>query len=327
MSEAKVCVVFPGQGSQFVGMGKAIANTFPQSKQIFEEASDTLSYDLQKICFEDPDKQLHLTEYTQPSILTVSIAIFQALKTELPFLQNLSKQNVMMAGHSLGEYSALVATGTINFTKALSLVKQRGHWMQEAVKKEEGGMVACLGISAQEVLSILKTCRSSFLKDQVLEVAAYNAPLQTILSGHQKALCQLVKTDFKFMNFSKAPKFFPIKVSAPFHCSLMQTAQDHIAPLIDRTPFQSPYTEIVPNALAYKTSDTSVLKQALREQITKPVQWLQSIESIRDLGYKYFIEIGPGRVLSSLLKHIDRNLKGYSIHLPEDINQVLRLMF
>ena len=310
--------LFPGQGSQFVGMGHKVAQTFPEAKEIFQQASDSLSYDMEKICFEGIENKLHLTEYTQPALLTTSIAFFQVLKDIL----SISNQTVV-AGHSVGEYSAHVSAGTFDFLTALKAVRQRGRFMQEAVRPGKGGMIACIGLSEQEISSLLKWCHTQLPEGTVLEPAAYNTSSQTVLSGHQEAISFLQKTSFpKELGLKKPPSFIPLKVSAPFHCSLMLPAQEKMTPLIDQIDFQSPQCGIVPNTSAQKTSDTTVLKQALKEQITAPVKWVQTIKHLRDLGFQNFIEVGSGKVLSGLLRQIDRSAKSFQVGSPKDFDKI-----
>lgn len=317
--------LFSGQSSQFVGMGRSFAGAFPQSRYVFEEASDVLSYDMKKLCFQDPLGQIHQTEYTQPAILTVSIAIFQVLKDIIPVGQPSGCQ--MMAGHSVGEYTAHAASQTFDFSEGLKLLRQRGRWMQEAVKEGEGGMVACLGLSFSDVSRLLKRFGKSLDPHLILEPAIYNTSLQTVLSGHQKAIDKLLKADLKPLDLSRIPKFLPLKVSAPFHCSLMQPVQDKIAPLIHQMPFKSPKAFIVPNISAQKTSNILLLKKALIEQITAPVKWEQTMEHLKTLGFCKFIEIGPGKILSGFLKSkIDGKFTSLFINSPKDFDKIKNII-
>ena len=310
--------LFPGQGSQFVGMGQSILETFHQAREVFQEASDTLSYNMQKLCLEDPKDQLKLTEYTQPALLTTSIAFLRLLNKLIP-----TKQVSAMAGHSVGEYVAHVASGVLKFPQSLQAVRQRGYWMQNAVAKNKGGMVAGVGLSKQNASPLLYWLLDLLPQNTILEPAAYNAPLQTVLSGHKQAIDLLLKTPLpQTLHFEKQPKFVPLKVSAPFHCSLMQPAQEKMTDVIDSMDFQKPQSLIVPNTLAHGTLDVAILKNALKEQITQPVQWLQTIQYLKDSGYKYFVEVGPGKVLSGLLKQIDRDLISFSITEPKDFDKI-----
>ena len=311
--------LFPGQGSQFVGMGHEISQAFPEARDIFQQASESLSYNMEKLCFEGIEDKLHLTEYTQPALLTTSVAFFQVLKDIVP----ISRSNTVVAGHSVGEYSAHVAVGTFDFVKAVQAVKQRGYLMQEAVRPGQGGMVACIGLSEQEISSLLKWCHTQLPEHLVLEPAAYNTSSQTVLSGHREAIAFLQKASFtEELGFKKPPYFKVLNVSAPFHCSLMLPAQEKMAPIIDYIDFCSPRCDVVPNTSAQKTSDTSILKQALKEQITVPVKWVQTIKHLRDLGFQNFIEVGSGKVLSGLLRQIDRNAKSFQIASPKDFDRI-----
>ena len=310
--------LFPGQGSQFVGMGHEIAQTFSEAKEVFQQASDSLSYDMEKLCFEGIEDKLHLTEYTQPALLTTSIAFFQVLKDIVP----ISPQTVV-AGHSVGEYSAHVSVGTFDFVTALKAVRQRGRFMQKAVRPGKGGMIACIGLSEQEISSLLDWCHTQLPEGTVLETAAYNTSSQTVLSGHQEAISFLQKASFsEDLGFKKAPYFVPLKVSAPFHCSLMLPAQEKMKPIIDKIDFYSPRCDIIPNTSTQKTSDINILKQALKQQITAPVRWVQTIKHLRDLGFQNFIEVGSGKVLSGLLRQIDRSAKSFQIASPKDFDKI-----
>ena len=311
--------LFPGQGSQFVGMGKEIIQAFPHAKYIFQQSSDILSYDIEKLCFQGIENKLDLTEYTQPALLTTSIAIFHVLKDIVP----ISRTHTVMAGHSVGEYSAHVASGTFDFSTAVEVVRQRGILMQKSVQPGKGGMVACIGLSEKEISSLLKWWSSQQLsKNLVLEPAAYNTPLQTVLSGHQEAIDFLKKASLEDLGFRKAPLFLPLKVSAPFHCSLMLPAQEKMADIIDRINFQSPYCMIVPNTSAYGTLDVAILKKALKEQITAPVRWVQTIIHLKSLGFQHFIEVGSGKILSGLLKQIDKSLNSFHVRSPQDFDKI-----
>ncbi len=311
--------LFPGQGSQFVGMGHEIAQAFPEAKEVFQQASDSLSYDMEKLCFKGIEDRLHLTEYTQPALLTTSIAFFQVLKDIIP----ISHSQTVVAGHSVGEYSAHVSAGTFDFLTAVKAVKQRGRFMQEAVRPGKGGMVACIGLSEKEISSLLSWCHKELSKSIVLEPAAYNTSSQTVLSGHQEAISFLQTTSVpEELGFKKSPYFIPLKVSAPFHCSLMLPAQEKMAPIIDQMDFSLPQCDVVPNTSAQKTSEVAILKQALKEQITAPVKWVQTIKHLRSLGFQNFIEVGSGKVLSGLLRQIDRNAKSFRIESPKDFDKI-----
>ena len=300
-------------------MGYEIAQAFPEAKDIFQEASESLSYDMEKLCFKGIEDKLHLTEHTQPALLTTSIAFFQVLKDIIP----ISRSQTVVAGHSVGEYSAHVSAGTFDFLTALQAVKRRGRFMQEAVKPGQGGMIACIGLSEQEVSSLLDWCHTKLPKSIVLEPAAYNTSSQTVLSGHQEAISFLQKSSFpEELGFKKSPYFVPLKVSAPFHCSLMLPAQEKMTLIIEQIDFSRPQCDVIPNTSAQKTSEVAILKQALKEQITAPVRWVQTIKHLRDLGFQNFIEVGSGKVLSGLLRQIDRDAKSFRIESPKDFDKI-----
>ncbi len=303
-----IACIFPGQGSQSKGMAKKIYDAFKPAQEVFEQASDILSLDMKKLCFEDDKNQLNLTEYTQPALLTVSTAYFKILSMHV--------KPKLMAGHSLGEYSALVALGALGFKDALKAVKLRGKYMQSAMECGQGKMVAAIG-DVKEVKRLLDWFQSEN-QDYVLEIANYNSPNQVVLSGHSEAIDQVLKNkDFKL-------KLIPLKVSAPFHCSLMSGAKKNMIPVINSMNIQEPKGSIITNYLAKEVSDAKTIRHHLIEQITSPVLWHQTIELFGHLKVDKFIEVGPGRVLSGLMKKFDnlKNCRLFNIESPEDFEAI-----
>lgn len=286
--------VFPGQGSQYAGMGKDFCDLSENSKEIFHLADKTLDFPLSKMCFYGPEEDLKLTYNTQPSLLTVSIAIFEALKSE-------NIEPVACAGHSLGEYSALVSAGVIPFSKAVSLVRNRGSYMQEAVPVGVGGMAAVMGLDEENIENTLKSLRND---ETVISIANLNCPGQMVIAGHLKA----VKESVALLKENGARRVIELPVSAPFHCSLMKPAADKLSPEIDSVDFKIPMFDFYSNVTADKLSDPEQIKEKLKEQITHPVLWQTLIENMLNDGITNFIEIGAGKVLSGLIKKIDRSV-------------------
>lgn len=285
-----IVLLFPGQGSQSVGMGRELYNEFKEFKHTLEEASDALHLDMPKLCFEDPDQQLNLTEFTQPSILANSFATLQVLKAHAGITPQL------VAGHSLGEYSALVALGAFDFADALKAVRFRGQAMQRAVPVGVGAMAAYLGNQGQEIVNLCQEISSS---DSVVEVVNFNSPGQLVLSGHKSAIdqaCQLIAD-------RKLGKAKPLAVSAPFHSSLMEPAAKEMETFLGHIPLKSFSGTIVANVDAQKHTESTYSKKTLVKQIASPVLWTQSLENINQTTEQpCYIEVGPGKVLCGLVK-------------------------
>lgn len=293
-------LVFPGQGSQFVGMGRFLADNFPLAHEVFEEASDCLKQDFKKLCLEDPNKTLHLTENTQPALLCLSYMYYKCLSAEVGDLQY-----VASAGHSLGEYSALVCNNVFQFTEGLKLVKQRGLAMQKAVPVGIGAMLAVLKIEEEDLNSLLKAVYEHN-PNWVLQAANFNSPGQIVISGHKEACDFLSKElDINALSLKAKPRFIPLKVSAPFHCKLMMPAQEKMEFLLKDTPFNDSSTPIFQNYTAEGVSSAENLRNNLIQQVSNPVRWQQSIEALKKLGAQEIIELGPGKVLTGLVKKID----------------------
>ena len=304
-------LLFPGQGSQIVGMGKEFYNNFDKVKEIFKQADDKLNFSISNMILEGPENDLQLTKNTQPAILTVSYSIFRTLKDEFNFdIKNCK----FFAGHSLGEYSALVCSGSLNFEDALFLLHERGKAMQDAVPVGKGAMIAVLGTSIDEIKKIIGPIKN---ENFICEIANDNADGQVILSGDQQGI-NLTKEILK----TKKIKSIPLKVSAPFHCSLMKSAAENMKPKIETTNFEKPSVDIVSNVTANVENDVSIIKKLLVDQIFSTVKWRESVINISNNGVKTFIEIGPGKVLSGMVKRTIKNVNCFSINSITDIKNL-----
>ena len=304
-------LLFPGQGSQIVGMGYEFYSNFQLVKNIFKSADEKLNFPLSKLILEGPEKDLQLTKNTQPSILTVSYSIFKVMKEEFNYDLNKTK---FFAGHSLGEYSALVCSESLNFEDALFLLHERGKAMQEAVPIGEGSMIAVLGMKIKEIKDILKS------KDQekgVCEIANDNADGQVILSGHKEQV-ENVQTYLR----EKKIKSIPLKVSAPFHCSLMNKAAKVMEEKINKTIFKKPLFNIVNNVNAMPENDPEKIKKLLIKQISSTVRWRESIIKMSEEKVKNFIEIGPGKALTGMVKRTLKDINCFSINSIDEIKKL-----
>ena len=304
-------LLFPGQGSQVVGMGSEFYNNFAIVKKIFKEADEKLNYSISKLILEGPEDKLQLTKNTQPAILTVSYSIFRVLKDEFNFNLNSFK---FFAGHSLGEYSALVCSNSIRFEDALFLLHERGKAMQEAVPVGMGSMIAILGMKRNDIDDLLK------LKSEekgVCEVANDNAEGQIIISGNKEKV-EALQIHLK----EKKIKAIPLKVSAPFHCSLMKPAANKMKDKIESIKFDKPLFKIVNNVTAKSDSDHNNFKKLLVDQIFSTVKWRESIITMHVEGIKNFIEIGPGKALTGMVKRTVKDVKCFSINSIADIKNL-----
>jgi [acyl-carrier-protein] S-malonyltransferase len=291
VSAGAIAFLFPGQGSQAVGMGKDLAEKYPAARRTFEEADEALGYKLSQLCFEGPEEQLRLTEVTQPAILTASIAALRVLEGLMP-------KPAYVAGHSLGEYSAHVAAGTISFADAVRTVRHRGKYMQEAVPVGMGAMAAILGMDVERVTAV---CHDA-AQGEVCDPANLNSPQQIVISGHTAA----VERAAKLANERGAKRAQLLTVSAPFHCSLMQPAQDRLEADLNALTFQKPVFPVVSNVDAKFISDCDPARDALIRQVTGSVKWDQSMRLLMASGVQTFVEVGPGKVLCGLMRQIDR---------------------
>jgi [acyl-carrier-protein] S-malonyltransferase len=291
----KTAFLFPGQGSQFVGMGRSLAERFPAARAVFEEADATLGFALSKLCWKGPEDTLRLTENQQPALLTVSTAARAVLGEH-------GIEPDYVAGHSLGEYSALVAAGSLKFSDAVQLVRKRGRYMQEAVPEGVGAMAALLKLPEGKLDAIL----AEAAQGEVVSAANFNSPDQVVIAGHAGA----VQRAMELAKAAGARRAVPLPVSAPFHCALMKPAQDRLAVDLNATAFVDLLTPLVGNVAAREVRTGSEARQGLIDQVSAPVRWAESIRLLEALGVKRCIETGPGGVLTGLLKSIAPALKG-----------------
>ena len=304
-------LLFPGQGSQAVGMGSEFYKEFNLVKKIFNEADEKLNFSISKLILQGPENELQLTKNTQPAILTVSYSIFKVLKDEFNFDLDTFE---FFAGHSLGEYSALVCAGSLDFSDAIYLLHERGKSMQEAVPLGMGSMLAVLGMNIEELNNILK---SNKMEKGVCEIANDNAEGQVIVSGDKNSV-----TSFKSLLKEKNIKSIPLKVSAPFHCSLMKPAADKMRDKINNINFQKPKHSILSNVTAKIEKNPESIKKLLIDQIFSTVKWRENIINISKEGVSNFIEIGPGKVLTGMVKRTVKNANCFSINSVDDIKNL-----
>ena len=303
-------VIFPGQGSQLVGMGKEFFEKYDLVKKLFKEADEVLNFPLSKIILEGPKEDLDLTINTQPAIFLVSYSIFEVIKKE--FRIDLHKAKYF-AGHSLGEYSALSSAGYLSFSETLKLLRIRGDAMQNAVPKGEGGMLAVLGSTVEKIEKILSENQKNF----VAEIANDNSEGQIVLSGKTADLSKIIE----FLK-SNNIKNIKLPVSAPFHCKLMNKATEVMKEKIQKLEFQESKNILISNVTADEITQNDKLKELLIDQIENRVRWRESIIKMIDNGVNHFIEIGPGKVLSGLVKRIDKTVKINTINSVSDIQEI-----
>jgi len=308
MTASSIAFLFPGQGSQAVGMGKDLAEKYPAARQTFEEADDALGYKLSSLCFEGPEDQLRLTAITQPAILTVSVAAWRVLKGK-------GLNPAYVAGHSLGEYSAHVAAGTLTFSDTVRTVRNRGTYMQEAVPVGVGAMAAILGMDPDRVTAV---CQDA-AQGEVCEPANINSAEQIVISGNAAAVERATKLAEE--RGAKRAKILP--VSAPFHCSLMKPAQDRLAVDLDALTFHAPKAPVACNVDAVLLKDADRSRDALIRQVTGAVKWEQSIHLLIAQGVHTFVEVGPGKVLWGLMRQIDRSRKCLNVEDDASLQKAL----
>jgi [acyl-carrier-protein] S-malonyltransferase len=304
---SKIAFLFPGQGSQFAGMGKALAEKCPAAARVFEEADDALGFSISKLCFEGPEDALKLTENTQPALLTVSAAAFAVLREQgtLPDY---------VAGHSLGEYSALVAAGSLAFPDAVRLVRNRGRYMQEAVPPGVGAMAAILRLPEGKLDAILAEAAQGV----VVSAANLNSPDQIVIAGHAAA----VQRAMDLARAAGARRAVMLPVSAPFHCALMKPAQERLKTDLDNTTFLDLAMPLVNNWQAREVRTGAEARTGLYEQVPNPVRWTESIRYLASQGVTRFIEVGAGSVLTALLRSIDPKLEGAKFGEPSDLEKL-----
>lgn len=298
--------IFPGQGAQFAGMGKELADSFAVAREVFAEANEALGFDLTRLCFEGPEEDLKLTANTQPAILTVSVAALRVVQAETGLVP------AFTAGHSLGEYSALVCAGALSFADAVRTVRQRGTFMQEAVPVGTGAMAAMLGIERDELAAI---CAEA-AQGEVVSPANFNSPGQIVIAGHAGAVGRAIEIA-KGRGFRKA---MPLPVSAPFHCALMQPAAERLQQVLDAIVVAAPRVPVVSNVEALPNSDGGRIRELLVAQVCAPVRWDESVQKMTDLGVTRFIEIGPGKVLSGLVKRIAKEVEIANVETPGNLD-------
>ena len=304
----RIAVVFPGQGSQSVGMGREWATGFAEARAVFEEADRTLGFQLSRLCWEGPEDELQLTANTQPAILATSVAIARVLMGR-------GLRPAMVAGHSLGEYSAHVLAGTFGLADALRLVRRRGELMQEAVPVGEGAMAAILGLEADVVAEVAERAAEG----EVCAVANLNAPGQTVIAGHRGAIERAVEIAAGM----GARRAVLLPVSAPFHSPLMAPAREALAPLLAETEFADPQVPVVTNIDARPVEDGSAARDALIRQVDGPVRWVESVETMANAGIEQMIEVGPGSVLRGLIRRISRDLPVVNVAEPAALEEVV----
>lgn len=298
--------IFPGQGAQFAGMGKELADNLPVAREIFVEANEALGFDLTRLCFEGPEEDLKLTANTQPAILTVSVAALRVVETETGLKPSFT------AGHSLGEYSALVCAGALTFAEAVRTVRQRGTFMQEAVPVGTGAMAAMLGIERDELAAI---CAEA-AQGEVVSPANFNSPGQIVIAGHTGAVTRAIEIA-KGRGFRKA---MPLPVSAPFHCALMEPAAKRLRAVLDGIAVAAPQVPVVSNVEALPNSDAARVRELLITQVCAPVRWDESVQKMADMGVTRFVEIGPGKVLSGLVKRISKEVEVANVEAPANLD-------
>jgi [acyl-carrier-protein] S-malonyltransferase len=309
MHHHETAFVFPGQGSQHAGMGKDVADRFPEARQVFDEVDAALGFSISRLCFEGPEEDLKLTENTQPAILAVSSAMYAVIK------QRGGIRPDIVAGHSLGEYSAIVAADGLPVAEAAKLVRARGRFMQEAVPVGEGAMAALIGPSVEEVQAI---CDEAAEAD-VVSPANINAPGQIVIAGSKAA----VDRALELARARGVRKSVLLPVSAPFHCALMKPAEERLKPLLDEASFRNLEMAVVTNVDASPTGTDHAVRNALLRQVVSPVRWVECVEHMIALGVKRFVEVGPGSVLTGLIRRIDKSVETVNVNNAESLEKLL----
>jgi len=294
----RVAFLFPGQGAQDVGMGRELFDAFPESRAVFEEAGDALGFDLARLCFEGPEDELQLTANAQPAILATSVAALRAVEAR-------GVSPAWVAGHSLGEYSALVAASVLRLGDAVVAVRQRGQFMQEAVPVGEGAMAAILGLELSDVCA---ACREA-AESEVVAPANINSPTQIVIAGHAAAV-ERASVRCKEQGAKRA---VPLPVSAPFHCELMRPAQERLVPVLEALDFAQATVPVINNVDARAERDGPACRDALLRQVSSPVRWVDAMTTLRAEGAEGIVEIGPGSTLQGLMRQIDRSLERFGV--------------
>lgn len=306
-----IAFVFPGQASQYPGMGRELAERYPEALQAFEEADAALGFPISQLCFEGPENQLKLTENTQPAILSVSVAVYRILESR-------GIRPDFVAGHSLGEYSALVAAGALGLSDAVRVVRQRGCFMQEAVPVGQGAMAAILGMTLE---AVEKLCEEAS-QGETLSPANLNSPSQLVIAGTTAAVGRAVQ----MAPSHGAKRAVLLPVSAPFHCALMKPAEIRLKEELAKITFQDLKFPLVNNAEARRLTMGQEISDSLTRQVCFPVRWTESVQWLLGQGVKLFVEVGPGRVLSGLIRQLDKSLKLANVEDEKSLNESLNLI-
>jgi [acyl-carrier-protein] S-malonyltransferase len=298
--EHHTAFVFPGQGSQYAGMGRDVAAKYPAARRAFDDIDAALGFSISRLCFEGPEDQLRLTENTQPAILAVSSALHAVLE------EHGATRRDLVAGHSLGEYSAIVSVGGLTPADAAKIVRARGRFMQDAVPVGTGGMAALIGPSVEDARAICEEAAEG----EVLSVANINAPGQIVIAGTKNAIERAI-TVAKGRGVRRA---LPLPVSAPFHCELMKPAADRLEPILNDANFKDLWVSLVSNVDASPIGTSTAVRNALLRQVASPVRWVESVQKMISVGVKRFVEIGPGNVLTGLIKRIDADVELHNVY-------------
>lgn len=309
--------IFPGQGSQFVGMGKDLADSFVEAREVFEEVDHALSQNLSKIMFEGDESELNLTENTQPALMAHSLAVAKILRKQ----GGIKFENIcaFMAGHSLGEYSALTTAGALELAMTAKLLKVRGKAMQKAVPVGIGAMAAILGLNLTDVQAVVKEAKAQGGREVVCQAANDNSDGQVVVSGHAGA----VQLAVNLATAAGAKKAIILPVSAPFHCSLMAPAAQEMAYALADTNIRPPFVPVVSNVTAKGVSEPSDIRRLLVDQITGMVRWRESVQWMKEQGVTEMVELGAGKVLSGLVKRIEKDIACESVGTPEQIEALI----
>ncbi len=304
-----IAFVFPGQGSQYVGMGKALAEAFPEARAVFDAADDALKEKLSTMCFEGPEDALKLTANTQPAILTVSVAAHAV------FAKRFATAPALVAGHSLGEYSALVAAGAMSLADGVRSVRARGTFMQEAVPAGVGAMSAVLGLAPEKVAAI---CQEA-AQGEIVSCANFNEPAQTVIAGHAEA----VERAGELLKAQGAKRVLPLPVSAPFNCQLMSPVVPRLDAVLSQVTFKAPSAPVVTNVEATPNADPSRVKALLLAQVTGSVRWIECVQALEKAGVTKVVELGPGKVLCGLVKRISKGIECVNVEDPASLEKAL----
>jgi [acyl-carrier-protein] S-malonyltransferase len=305
--EHNTAFVFPGQGSQYAGMGRDVAEKYPAARRVFDDIDRALGFSISKLCFEGPEDQLKLTENTQPAILAVSSAIHAVLE------ERGATRRDLVAGHSLGEYSAIVSVGGMTAPNAAKIVRSRGKFMQEAVPVGSGGMAALIGATVEQAREICEEAANG----EVVSVANINAPGQIVIAGTKAAIDRAIEIAKK----KGIRRALPLPVSAPFHSALMKPAEEKLKPILDEAPIHDLWVALVSNVDASPIGTATAVRNALVRQVASPVRWVESVQKMISMGVRRFVEVGPGNVLTGLIKRIDSSVDLVNVSDVESIER------